>query len=621
MFVVGTAGHIDHGKSTLVKALTGIDPDRLPEEKTRGLTIDLGFAWLDLPSGDSVGIVDVPGHERFIKNMVAGVGGIDAVIFVIAADDGWMPQSAEHLDILKLLGIKTGIVVLTKTDLVDPEYLKIQKKAIIAKLAGSFLEKAPIIPFSSKDNSGRDEIINKLQEILKRDIVRAKYDSPRLYIDRSFIIKGIGTVVTGTLLEGDLQAGQEIEICPTGAIARIRSLQTHKHTIQTAVPGSRVAAGLTGISKEESPRGAALVYPGFFNPTETIGVKLRTLPNIGTPLKNNEEVYFLLGTSVAFGKIHLLDNEVTKEGEDLFVSIYLCEKICCRLGDRFIIRRISPQMTIGGGVVLDWNFEQVKLKKTRQIEILKMRQNLDLASVVNSELQKKDKLDITVLKSNSCFTSKQIDNYLARSNDVIQTGSAIADKVSFDKYLEPAIATLQEDHQSKPWSAGMNIGELSRKLHLPAGRIGDVVSYLVASGKVAQVSGVLRLTEHVPHLTSSQKQLSGHLFAILSASPLAAPSKKDFIAEDPGYEVVINFLRDNGDLVELKGDLLFASSDFKKICEKIIGLIKSEHKVTASRIKDYLGTTRKYVIPLLEKLDALDITKREGDFRTLGEKA
>jgi selenocysteine-specific elongation factor len=621
MFVVGTAGHIDHGKSTLVKALTGIDPDRLPEEKARGLTIDLGFAWLKLPSGESVGIVDVPGHERFIKNMVAGVGGIDAVIFVIAADDGWMPQSSEHLDILKLLGIKTGLVALTKTDLVDPEYLEMQKKEIVAKLAGSFLERAPIIPFSSRDNSGKEEIINRLQELLTRDIVRTKLDSPRLYIDRSFIIKGIGTVVTGTLIESELQVGQEIEVCPTGAKARIRSLQTHKQSIQTAVPGSRVAVGLTGLSTEEAPRGAALVSPGYFKATDTIGVKIRALPNIGTPIKNNEEVYFLIGTSVTFGKIRLFDLNVMSRGDQVFAVIYLNEKICCRLGDKFIIRRISPQMTIGGGVILDWNFEQVKLKKSKQFELLALRQNLELDSVINSELKKDDKLDIAILKLNSCFTSRQIDSYLNGSGDVVQTGAVISDKGIYDKYLEPAQQVLQEDHHMRPWANGMTIGDFSRKLHIPTGRAGDVVAYLIATGKFAQTAGVIRLSEHVPHLTSSQAQLGSKLFAILSASPLAAPSKRDFVAEDPGYEVVINFLRDKGELIELKGELLFTAADFAKISDKIVKLIKSEQKVTASRIKDYLGTTRKYVIPLLEKLDSLDITKRDGDFRTLGEKA
>jgi selenocysteine-specific elongation factor len=263
MFVVGTAGHIDHGKSALVRTLTGIDPDRLPEEKARGMTIDLGFAWLTLPSGDSVGIVDVPGHERFIKNMVAGVGAIDAVIFVIAADDGWMPQTSEHLDILKLLGIKTGLVALTKVDLVDSEYLEMQKKDIAARLAGSFLERAPIIPFSTRANIGKREIIAALQDILQRHITRITYDSPRLYIDRSFTIKGIGTVVTGTLIEGELRTGQEMEICPSGVRSRIRSLQTHKQSIQVAVPGSRVAVGLTGLSTQEAPRGARWFIPAF----------------------------------------------------------------------------------------------------------------------------------------------------------------------------------------------------------------------------------------------------------------------------------------------------------------------------------------------------------------------
>lgn len=621
MFVVGTAGHIDHGKSALVKTLTGIDPDRLPEEKARGLTIDLGFAWLNLPSGESIGIVDVPGHERFIKNMVAGVGGIDAVIFVIAADDGWMPQSSEHLDILKLLGIKTGIIALTKVDLVDPEYLEIQKKDIAVRLAGSFLERAPIIPFSSRTGIGKQEIIVKLQEILQRDVIRIKYDSPRLYIDRSFTIKGIGTVVTGTLLEGELRVGQEVEICPNGARARIRSMQTHKQSIQVAVPGSRVAAGLTGVSTEQAPRGAALVSPGFFESTDTVGVKLRTLPTLSSPVKNNEEVYFLLGTAVTFGRIHLFENSIISRGEQVFASIYLNDKICCRLGDKFIIRRISPQMTIGGGVILDWNFGQIKLKKYRQLELLKTRQNLDIDSVIITELKKDVRLDSAVLKLNTCFTSDQIEKFLSGSSDVVQSGAAITDKGMFEKYLEPARQVLQEDHRLRPWVGGITIGDFSRKLHVPADSVSDVVSYLVTSGEFAHSSGLIRLAEHQPHLTSLQKQLGGRLFAILSASPLAAPSKRDFIAEDPAYEVVINFLRDKGDLIELKGDLLFTVADFAKISDKIVNLIKAEKKVTASRIKDHLNTTRKYIIPILEKLDALDITKRDGDFRILGEKA
>lgn len=621
MFVIGTAGHIDHGKSALVKALTGIDPDRLPEEKARGLTIDLGFAWLTLPSGESVGIVDVPGHERFIKNMVAGVGGIDAVIFVIAADDGWMPQSSEHLDILKLLGIKTGLVALTKVDLVDSEYLEMQKKDIADRLAGSFLERAPIIPFSSRTGIGKQEIIANLQAILQRDIIRVRYDSPRLYIDRSFIIKGIGTVVTGTLLEGELRIGQEVEICPTGAKARLRSLQTHKQSIQVALPGSRVAAGLTGVSTEQAPRGATIVFPGFFQSTDAIGVKLQVLMNIGLPVKNNEEIYFLLGTSVTFGKIHLFEGNAIARGNQVFASIYLDEKICCRLGDKFIIRRISPQMTIGGGVILDWNFRHLKLKKKRQLELLQARKNLEIDSVINTELQKHDKVDSAILKLNSCFSSAQIDKFLNASTEVVQAGAAITDRSLFDKYLEPAYQALAEDHKNRPWAIGMNIGDLSRKLHIPPGRATDIIGYLISTGKFAQVSGLIRLAEHEPHLTQSQKQLGGKLFAVLSASPLAAPTKKDFIAEDPAYEVVINYLRDKGELIEIKNDLLFTAADFAKISDKVVNLIKTEKKVTASRIKDHLNTTRKYIIPLLEKLDALEITRREGDFRTLGEKA
>ena len=353
MFVVGTAGHIDHGKSALVKALSGIDPDRLPEEKLRGLTIDLGFAWFNLPSGEPVGVVDVPGHERFIKNMVAGVGGIDAVMMIIAADDGWMPQTKEHLDILSLLEIKTGIVVLTKVDLVDEEIVELQKDDIATHLKSTFLEGAPIVSFSAKTNMGKDDVLNALQTVLSKNIERHNCGSPRLYIDRSFMIKGMGTVVTGTLMEGPIEAGQELEICPAKQKVRARGLQTHKKSIETAQPGSRLAVNLTGAGKDDAKRGSALVLPGHFEPADTLGVKIKMLPGVKNPLKNAGEVLFLLGTSIAHAKLKLFGRKMLKGGEEDFAVLHLDNEICCRIGDKFIIRRLSPAITVAGGTVLD----------------------------------------------------------------------------------------------------------------------------------------------------------------------------------------------------------------------------------------------------------------------------
>jgi selenocysteine-specific elongation factor len=621
MFVVGTAGHIDHGKSTLVKVLTGMDPDRLPEEKERGLTIDLGFAWFDLPSGESVGIVDVPGHERFIKNMVAGVGAIDAVMFVVAADDGWMPQSAEHLEILSLLDIKSGIIILTKTDLADNDHIALQKMEVSNRLKNTFLENAPIISFSAKDDSGKEEIIESLQLILTKDIKKPAYGSPRLYIDRSFVLKGIGTVVTGTLLEGEFKIGQELEICPIGQKVRIRSLQTHKQSIQTAVPGSRVALNLTGVVKEDAPRGSALVMPGKFQPTKTLGVKVKILPGAELPLKTGSEIIVLLGTSVSQAKIRLFSKDNLMPGAEDFAVIHLEENICCRLGDKFIIRRISPARTIGGGVVLDWDFASVKQRKPRQLEILRTRQNLDLKSLIESELLKSSNIDAAKLKLNSIFTPKQIDDYLAGSSEIIKAGDSLVHKGHLDKYFEPSLSILAEDHRHRPWVKGMTVGDFARKLKLPAKEISELVDYLLNCGKIFQELGYLRLASHTPHLNNSQQELASKLHAILSARPLSSPLKKEFVEEDEVYEIVIDFLRDQNDLIELKGGLLFTIRDFQRITEQVVTLLKAEKRVTASRIKDYLGTSRKYVIPLLEKFDALGVTIRDGDFRTLGDRA
>jgi selenocysteine-specific elongation factor len=618
MFVIGTAGHIDHGKSALVKALSGIDPDRLPEEIERGLTIDLGFAWFDLPSGESVGVVDVPGHERFVKNMVAGVGSIDAVMFVIAADDGWMPQSAEHLDILSLLGIKTGIVVLTKTDLVDSDYLALQKEDITSRLKGSFLEGAPIVPFSARDNSGSDDVLSSLQKILNRDVKRFSIGSPRLYIDRSFIIKGIGTVVTGTLIEGEIKPAQELQVCPADRKVRVRGLQTHKKPIEIAQPGSRVAVNLTGAGKDDAPRGSALVLPKHFKPTRSVGVKIKVLSGIKYPLRNASELMFLLGTSVTHSRLRLFGKSQLVAGDEDFAVFRLEKEICCRIGDKFIIRRISPPMTVAGGEVLYWDFSSIKKSKAKQLEILKTREKLDLASVVRSELLNDKNLDVLKLKVNSCFTQEQIDSYLSEAKDIVKAGGILVEKRHLEKYLNPALEVLEECHRLRPWSLGIPVGELSQKLKIPAGDVEEVVSYLLSSGSILQESGLLKLDGHVPHLEPAQQQLAGRLNARLSASPLASPTKKEFIEEDPTYEIVINFLRDKSDIIELKNGVLLTSKDFKNITESVIAHIKKEGRVTASQIKDQLKTTRKYTIPLLEKLDSLGVTRRDGDFRKLG---
>ncbi|HEX7588451.1 MAG TPA: selenocysteine-specific translation elongation factor, partial [Anaerolineae bacterium] len=356
MRVVGTAGHVDHGKSTLVKALTGIDPDRLKEEKEREMTIDLGFAWLTLPSGQSVSIVDVPGHEAFIKNMLAGVGGIDAALFVIAADEGMMPQTREHLAILDLLQVKGGVVALTKIDMVEgPEWIDMVSADVRKALADTVLADAKIIPVSARSRAGLKDLLAELDRLLL--VVSPKNDlgKPRLPIDRVFSIAGFGTVVTGTLVDGSFSVGQEIEIVPGGKRGRIRGLQTHKEKIELAIPGSRVAMNLTGLAVDDLARGEVVALPGTLSAATLLDTRLQYLSSAPKPLAHNSEVDFFAGSAQVPARVRLLDAEQLKPGETGWVQLQLAQPVAVAKNDRFIVRFASPSITVGGGIVVDPN--------------------------------------------------------------------------------------------------------------------------------------------------------------------------------------------------------------------------------------------------------------------------
>ncbi|MBE0697429.1 MAG: selenocysteine-specific translation elongation factor, partial [Anaerolineaceae bacterium] len=354
MHVIGTAGHVDHGKSTLVAALTGIHPDRLKEEQEREMTIDLGFAWMALPGGEQVGIVDVPGHRDFIENMLAGVGGIDAVLFVVAADEGVMPQTREHLAILDLLQVESGIVVLTKADMIeDAEWFELVEADVRQVLQGTVLANAPIIRVSAKTGAGLDALSAALETCLAGRPARSDLGRPRLPIDRVFTIAGFGTVVTGTLIDGRLKLGEEVEILPSGLRGRIRGLQSHKRKEQAAVPGSRTAVNVTGLEVEQINRGDILAYPGKYHSTRLLDVHFRLLSDASGPLKHSSEVKFYLGTAEILARVRLLGTEELKPGEEGWLQLELREPTLAVRGDRYILRRPSPGETLGGGVVVD----------------------------------------------------------------------------------------------------------------------------------------------------------------------------------------------------------------------------------------------------------------------------
>ncbi|UCE66457.1 MAG: selenocysteine-specific translation elongation factor [Candidatus Zixiibacteriota bacterium] len=620
MFVVGTAGHIDHGKSALVQKMTGIDPDRLPEEKVRGMTIDLGFAWAILPSGRSIGIVDVPGHERFVKNMVAGVGGIDAVILVIAADDGWMPQTEEHFHIIELLEVKTGIVALTKKDLVDEEMIELQIDDIREHLKGSFLENSPIVPVSGITGDGLPDIMNSLDSVLTENIKRSDIDAARLFIDRRFTIQGMGTVVTGTLLEGRLSPDQNIEILPTGLKTRIRNLQTHKESIKQAEPGSRVAVNLVGVEKLEVSRGDAICKIGTVIPTDKIAAEISILEKSKFPLKSGFELSFMLGTTDVCGRVYLIETDVLKPGEKSFARIHLKSPLAAKIGDKFILRRISPQDTIGGGVVLDTEVIMGRKAKTKQLEVLEIRRNISPESIIQSEFIKSEKVSYEKLSKNIPFDKNDLDSALKKLSDnkkIMIVGDSIISTQFLEKYAGPAREILEKDHELRPWADGVEPGILAKKLKLKPEKLPDLIDFLVENNIAVSGRGCLRLPEHKAELKPEQQVLKGRLVARLSASPLAGPTRKDLIEEDPGYEVVLNFLRDRKEIIELKGGILLTEKDFNQIVIKVAAFLREAKKATASDIKGHLKSSRKYIIPLLEKLDQMAVTVRDGDYRKL----
>jgi selenocysteine-specific elongation factor len=620
MFVIGTAGHVDHGKSALVKALTGIDPDRLPEEKRRGMTIDLGFAWLPLPDGTEVGIVDVPGHERFVKNMIAGVGGIDAALLVIAADDGWMPQTQEHLEILELLGVKEGIVVINKIDLVKEDWLNLIEDDIKNKLKGTPFEKAVVVRTSAIQRTGIEELSNQIQNLISRLKTRKDVGKPRLYIDRVFTMSGMGTVVTGTLIDGSFKVGQEVEIAPEGIKTRIKNLQSYKKQVEAAGPGTRVAMNLIGVEKEKIKRGEVVINPGTAILTNFLDVKVTVLPDASFGLKHGSDLLFMLGTSEILARIILLNADQLKPGQGGFARFKLKESVLARVGDHFILRLPSPPKTLGGGVVLDIFPSKLKRKDNDLVIFLSRRENLDIPELILTELKKVDFLPGEELFKASIFGSEEIESALAllegREELVIKKNMVI-DKARWDRLLNQILERVKKEHSDKPFTHGLRISDLSAKLQFKEKLISEGVEYLLSTAKLIQKENYLALPEHRPQLAEKQSPLAQAILKKFEDNRFAPPTKGELLEENPDYHKILIYLLQQGKLVELKEGILYRKEDFEEITQKIKEFISANGPSTVSQIREHLNITRKYAVPILEKLDELGITRREGDKRML----
>ncbi len=615
MFVLGTAGHIDHGKSALVKALTGMDPDRLREEKERGMTIDLGFAWLKLPSGQEVGIVDVPGHERFINNMLAGVGGIDLALFVVAANEGVMPQTTEHLAILDLLGTQRGIVVITKKDLVDDEFLSLVKMEVEELISSTSLSQAPIIAVSALTGEGLPELIATIDKLLQSTEPKKDIGRPRLPIDRIFTIAGAGTIVTGTLIDGSLSTGQDVEIVPPGLKSRLRGLQTHKEHIDFAAPGSRVAANLVGIATSQLQRGDVLTRPGWLTPTTMLSVELRLLPYLRRPLLHNASVSFHTGAAETMAKVRLLEKEKLEPGETTLAQLLLKNPVALVKGDRFIIR--SPMETLGGGKVIDSHASRLRRFQPAIIRSLKVKQEGTVDDVIMALLEAKQPLELPVLLAQCDLPASEARPAL---ESLIQQAKVVAigqgeSRLLFtvpgwERLTGEATAILQDYHRRFPARSGMPKAELGNRLKL--GKYSPAIwSRLATEGFLVEEGLAVRHTLHKIQLTQAQQAMINTFLQSLSQNPYVPPT--DQLPEPD----LLNMLVEQQQVVKVSESIVFSASAYNEMVAKITSYIKAHGKITLAEVRDLFQTSRKYAQALMEHLDEKKVTRRVGDERVL----
>ncbi len=628
MRVVGTAGHVDHGKSTLVEALTGINPDRLQEEQEREMTIDLGFAWITLPNGESVGIVDVPGHRDFIENMLAGVGGIDAAILVVAADEGVMPQTREHLAILNLLGISAGVVALTKIDLIDDsDWLELVEADVSEVLEGTVLAGAEIVPVSARSGQGLTELIAALQRLLEQSEPRPDRGRPRLWIDRVFTISGFGTVVTGTLVDGSLAVGQEVELLPQGLRGRIRGLQTHKKKIQRAVPGSRVAVNLTGIAKDDVARGSLITAGGPLRPTILVDVRLDYIPEAPFPLKHNTQVKFFSGSAEVLARVRLLGQESIAPGESGWVQLELSDPLPLVRGDRLIVRLPSPSMTVGGGKVVDPNpgrkhrrFRPEVIARLETLvrgtphellqQVLERRAPLPVRELLESSgLGEAAPAALEELLSSGDAIPLDVEGALSGTRLVVSRGWWTA-------MGEQARENLATYHQRYPLRAGMGREELRSALRLEARPFNGLVARAASEELLVDEGATIRLPDHAVRLNAQQQQAVNELLARFRREPYTPPSVKDSAAAVG--EDVLGVLIARGELQPISPDVVFLSTTYQEMARRVRAAIQEHGSITLAQTRDLFQTSRKYAQALLEHMDAQGITRRVGDERVMG---
>ena len=626
--IVGTAGHIDHGKTALVKALTGIDADRLEEEKRRGITIDLGFAHTELsgPSGERLrfGFVDVPGHERFVRNMLAGVGGIDLVLLVIAADEGIKPQTREHFDICRLLAIQHGIVVLTKADLVDPETLEVARLEVEDFVHGSFLQHAPIIPVSALKSFGLDELKRELVRITAQLPARDSNAITRLPIDRVFTMKGFGTVITGTLVAGTIHKEDELELFPAAKRVRVRGVQVHGKTAEQAVAGERTALNLAGVDKHELERGMVLAAPDLLQPSSRIDVKLSLLPSAKS-LKNSARVHLHAFASETVATVALHQGKLLRPGEEAFAQLRLSSPLLLVPGDRFIIRQFSPVVTIGGGMVLD-AFPLPKLKTEARSYLLRVTSAGDREKILLARIARRWTAGISIerLVAETGWAAKVIHAELAGSikdGIVAKLGSRFLDSAAITGSKTSLVSSLEAFHTQNPLAPGLNQETLREKLALDSDVFSAIVAMLVTEGKAEAIGELVHLRGRGVVMKDEESESRRIIEQAFASTGLKVPALKDVLAglkidKARAQKLVTLLLRDKV-LIKVSDDLVFHQAAINELRKSLAAQKARSPKIDVGRFKDLTGVSRKYAIPLLEYLDRERVTKRVGNERVI----
>ncbi len=634
--IAGTAGHVDHGKTTLVKALTGVDLDTLPEEKTRGLTIALGFTHLDLPSGLRIGIVDVPGHHRFIKTMLAGAHGLDFVLFLIACNDSVMPQTREHLAILRLLGIRRGIIVLTKRDLVDEEMFALVEAEVDDLTKGTFLEKSPRVAVSAATGQGLPDLIAAIDRLAREVPPRRAEGSFRLFIDRVFTVAGAGTVVTGTVLSGQAAAGDELELLPSGVPVTVRQIEVHGSPAKLAAAGQRAALNLKFKDKAEVERGELLATPGSVRPTYMLDANLEVMADLPGPVAHWTRVRFYLGSSEAFGRLVLLDRDEIFPGQTAYLQLRLESPVPALNGDRFIARRFSADRTIGGGVILDAHPVKHKRHRELMVEDLKVREQGYLGEVVELEVKKAGYfLEQGRLSADLGVAPGQVGEAV---QGLAKKGRLLGFAVKQENFLIHAEAwerfsrrlreILVEHHRELPQLLRrLAAQELRQRL---ASRLGIALSAelfaaaaekLVAEGRLKWVEATLALAEHEVKLSAADEQALGWIRSAYAQHPLDPPSTEEVVAGSKLPKEVaqdcLGRLVEQGALVKVSREFYFEAAALAQAEEHLLNYLEKNGGITVSAFRELIGTSRKYALPLLLYFDERGITVREGDVRRL----